>query len=139
MANKASLVSLADRPEEERKRIAREGGLASGRAKREKASLAEKLKIMMSCKMDDGEGGKARADELIAAGLVRRAIEGNAAAVKTVFEYVEGRPLQRNEVEFTGESPIQPKQIELYLVSPDGTRRRVGDDGNETRDQAGDE
>ena len=48
MANEKNLVSLADRPPEERRKIARMGGVASGIARREKAKLSRRAKITMA-------------------------------------------------------------------------------------------
>ena len=53
MANIENLVSLADRTTEEKRQIAIQGGLASGEARRQKKSLREKAKLLMSLSIQD--------------------------------------------------------------------------------------
>lgn len=53
MANKENLVSLADRTTEEKRKIAIQGGIASGEARRQKKSLREKAKLLMSLSIQD--------------------------------------------------------------------------------------
>lgn len=53
MAKEDNLVSLADRTTEEQREIARMGGVASGEARRQKKSLREKAKLLMSLSVKD--------------------------------------------------------------------------------------
>lgn len=48
MKNTKGLISLADRPKEERIKIARLGGLASGKRRRRKRDLRMRLQILSS-------------------------------------------------------------------------------------------
>jgi mannose-1-phosphate guanylyltransferase len=51
--NKENLVSLADRTTEEQREIARQGGIASGEARKKKKALREKAKLLMSLPIQD--------------------------------------------------------------------------------------
>lgn len=48
MRNTKGLISLADRPKEERIEIARKGGLASGKERRRKRDLRLRLHVLMN-------------------------------------------------------------------------------------------
>ena len=53
MANIENLVSLADRTKEEQRKIAVQGGIASGQARARKKSLREKAQLLMSLSIQD--------------------------------------------------------------------------------------
>jgi hypothetical protein len=50
-----NLIPFTERTEEEQRRIATQGGIASGEARRQKKSLREKAKLLMSLSIQDKE------------------------------------------------------------------------------------
>lgn len=53
MANSENLISLADRPPEERSKIARAGGIASAEAQRKKKAMREQLELLLALPVKD--------------------------------------------------------------------------------------
>lgn len=82
MVNKENLVSLADRTLEEKREIARQGGIASGEAKREKKAMREMLEMCLEMKDDKGVSYK----HLATMGLIKGAMKGNAQNYRTILE-----------------------------------------------------
>ena len=112
MANEENLIPFDKRTESEQREIAKNGGTASGAARRRKRNLREAADIVLSLKVKD-EDLKNALRELgvpkeymdnqtaVMVGLVRKAIQGDSRAAKTLFElfpdeYGDG---QRNEQE----------------------------------------
>ena len=81
MANEKNLISLADRPKEERREIARLGGIASGKAKQEKATMKKTLELLLEQTNNNGRTYK----ELATMGLIKGAIEGKAENYKIML------------------------------------------------------
>lgn len=80
--NQENLVSLADRTTEEQREIARQGGIASGIARREKATMKATLEMLLDEKYKNGKTYR----ELATLGLLKGAINGNAQNYKTILE-----------------------------------------------------
>lgn len=67
----SGLISLAKRSLEERKKISKAGGIASGKARREKKTTKEILNILLDSKISDEE--KAKKYEMLGLDASRRA------------------------------------------------------------------
>ena len=80
--NEDNLVSLADRTTEEQREIARMGGIASGQARREKATMKATLEMLLNETYKNGKTYR----ELATLGLLKGAIKGNASNYKTILE-----------------------------------------------------
>ena len=78
--NQENLVSLADRTTEEQREIARKGGIASGKARKEKKLLKDELAILMETINKDGKTYQ----ELISTALVKEALKGNTKAFEII-------------------------------------------------------
>lgn len=78
--NQENLVSLADRTTEEQREIARKGGIASGKARKEKKLLKDELAIIMENVNKDGKTYQ----ELISTALVKEALKGNTKAYEII-------------------------------------------------------
>lgn len=81
MAKEDNLISLANRPVEERREIARKGGLASGKVKQERATMKKTLEMILEQTNQNGRTYK----ELATLGLIKGAIEGKAENYKTIL------------------------------------------------------
>ena len=80
--NKENLISLADRTKEEQREIARQGGIASGKARAEKKLMREVLQECLNMTNNKGQSFQ----ELATLGLIRGAIKGNANNYRTILE-----------------------------------------------------
>lgn len=120
MANNIeNLVSLADRTTEEKRQIGIKGGVASGKARREKASFKKSLETLLNSDIRITQGtiyerfkamGIDISDkpltELANLGLMFGAIEGNATNYKTLME-------SNNEIAVDGAITSPTVKIEL--------------------------
>ena len=87
--NKENLVSLADRTTEEQREIARKGGIASGKARKERKTLKEELLLLLS-------NGDTQAK--ISLALIQEAMNGNTKAFEVVRDTVGEKPVDKAEV-----------------------------------------
>lgn len=71
-----------NRTAEEQREIARQGGIASGEARREKATMKATLEMLLN---ETNKNGKTYR-ELATLGLLKGAINGNAQNYKTILE-----------------------------------------------------
>lgn len=94
--NDGNLRSLAERTTDERREIARQGGIRSGEVRRERKAIRAALEecLAMECAF---EGVEASNVEHIAAAMVRKAREGDVRAFVEVRNTVDGVPTQRIE------------------------------------------
>ena len=92
MAKEDNLVSLADRTTEEQREIARMGGIASGKARQEKATMKKTLEMLLNETNNKGKTYR----ELSTLGLIKGAIDGKAENYKIMIqllgELVEDTP-----------------------------------------------
>lgn len=88
--NESNLVSLADRTTNEVREIARKGGIASGKSRRERKTLKEELLMLLS------EGDT---QEKISLSLIKQALEGNTKAFEIIRDTVGEKP--KDEIEVT--------------------------------------
>lgn len=104
MANKLdNLISLGDRSEEEKKEIARKGGIASGEVRREKATMKKRLDMMLQ---ERASNGKTYQDEATL-GLIKGAIQGKAENMKLILQMLG---------EFEDEEQKGTPQVNINIV-----------------------
>lgn len=95
--NQENLVSLGDRTIEEQREIARKGGIASGKARKEKKLLKDELAIIMENVNKDGKTYQ----ELISTALVKEALKGNTKAYEIIRDTMGQKP--KEEINLYGE------------------------------------
>lgn len=88
MANEQNLVSLATRPERERKEIASKGQKASTEAKKARKTLKETLLMML-------EEGNTQNDITLA--LLQKALNGDTKAYEVIRDTVGEKPTDKIE------------------------------------------
>lgn len=83
MANNGqdNLIPLNERTKEEQREIARQGGIASGKARQEKATFKKTLEMLLD---EKGKNGKTYR-EMITLGQIKGAIDGKAENFKTLL------------------------------------------------------
>lgn len=84
MANEQNLKPFNDLTEKEQREIARKGGIASGIARKEKATMKKTLELMLEEIGDKDSGLTYR--QLATLGLIKGAILGNSSNYKTILE-----------------------------------------------------
>jgi hypothetical protein len=83
VANKGqeNLIPFNQRTEEEQREIARQGGIASGKARQEKATFKKTLEMLLDEKNSKGKTYR----ELITLGQIKSAIDGKAENFKAIL------------------------------------------------------
>ena len=83
MAHKGqeNLIPFNERTEEEQREIARQGGIASGKARQEKATFKKTLEMLLDEKNSKGKTYR----ELITLGQIKSAIDGKAENFKAIL------------------------------------------------------
>ena len=79
--NESNLIPLNERTKEQQREIARQGGIASGEARREKATMRKTLEMLLDTKNNKGITYR----ELTTLGLIKGATEGKAENYKTIL------------------------------------------------------
>lgn len=107
MAKEGNLVPQSERTKEEQREIARQGGIASGKARRERKTIADALRKVLDEKAN--EEGMTR-QEAIVARVVRRLFDdGDIRDLKTLSDLL-GESVQNINVK--GLAPIVAKDQE---------------------------
>ena len=103
MANEHNLIPNSERTPSELREMARNGGLASGEARRKRKTLKEELLLMLS----DGD-----IQEKISLALINEAINGNnAGSVTKAFEVIR---------DTIGERPVEKVQATQTVADLSG-------------------
>ena len=84
MANKGqeNLIPFNERTEEEQREIARQGGIASGKARQEKATMKKTLEMLLDEKNNKGISYR----DLTTLGLIKGATQGKAENYKLICQ-----------------------------------------------------
>lgn len=104
MANIENLIPKTTLSKEEAKEMGRKGGIASGIARREKATMKETLRQMLEEVADiEGNDNKLTYRQLATLGLIKGSIQGKADNYKTILEAIGELS---NEIKITPEINI---------------------------------
>ena len=82
MANEKNLIPFNKLTEKKQREMARQGGIASGKARREKATMKSILEMLLDEKSSNGKTYR----EMATLGLLKGAIKGNAQNYRTILE-----------------------------------------------------
>lgn len=104
--NERNLIPTTELTENERRELARKGGIASGEARRRRKQLREDLLVMLDeeveFKTKDGKTVKATVQAGVARKLIKQASEGNLKAIELMAK-LTGEFEQRVKLEGTVE------------------------------------
>lgn len=81
--NESNLIPQSERTKEEQREIARMGGIASGKARRERKTLKEELLLLLS---------QGDTQEKISLSLIKQALDGNTKAFEIIRDTVGEKP-----------------------------------------------
>lgn len=82
MANEQNLIPLNQRTKKEQREIVKKGGIASGKARKEKATMKAMLEMCLNMKNEEGQSYR----ELATLGLIKGAVSGNSNNYRTILE-----------------------------------------------------
>jgi len=117
MANREdNLIPLNKRTKEEQKEIARQGGIASGEVRKEKANMRKALEVWLNMKNKDT--GNLYIDD-ITKGIIEGAISGKAENYKIIAQ-------MRNELE--PEEQVGTPQVNINIVDNTSLEKALYED-----------
>lgn len=87
--NEENLIPMSERTKDEQRRIARMGGIASGKSRRERKTLKEELLLLLS---------KGDTQQKVSLALIKEALQGNTKAFEVIRDTVGEKPKEEIEV-----------------------------------------
>lgn len=82
----------------------RRGGIASGKARRERKTLREELLYLLNTTIEVNNGEQKTMREIISVGLIKRAAEGDPNAYKTIRDTIGEDVISKIDITTNGES-----------------------------------
>lgn len=132
MANEQNLKPTSKRSKNEARELGRKGGIASGKARRERKTLREELLYLLEREIDiqqkDGTPRRMAAREAISTGLIERAIKGDANAFKTIRDTIgETVPVELKVAAAVTTSEFDVRDIpdEVLFAAADAMQKRA--------------
>lgn len=98
MSGVDNLIPIPEMPEDVRKEFHRKGGVASGKARREKANFRKLLEIALN---EEYKGGMTNAEAMVVS-IIQEALEGNTKAFEVVRDTIGQKPVEKAEEKITG-------------------------------------
>lgn len=100
MANSENLVPNSERTPSQRKEIATKGGIASGKARRDKRLIQEALQRALKGTYEVGEDSKKMGGyDALAVAIVAQALNGNVQAFKEIRDTIGEKPIDMVSLE----------------------------------------
>lgn len=94
--NQENLIPFNELTEKEQRALAKKGGIASGKSRKEKKLLKDELAILMETINKDGKTYQ----ELISTALVKEALKGNTKAYEIIRDTMGQKP--KEEINLSG-------------------------------------
>ena len=99
MANEQNLKTFAERTESEQRELARKGGIASGKARREKADLKKQLQVWLESEATkDKNGEPLTGAELMVKVAVKEMAKGNPKYWELIRDTAGFKPIDKIQV-----------------------------------------
>lgn len=113
MPNSENLVPNSERTPSRVKENARKGGIASGKARREKKMIQEALQKALKGKYVVGEEGKLLGGyEALAVAMIQQAVGGNVQAFKEIRDTIGEKPTDTLEIGSESMTGIKVKFVD---------------------------
>lgn len=93
----SNLIPQSERTKEEQRRIARQGGIASGKARAEKRDLRKALELLLEQTYTDKKGVTRTGAQALVEKLFATAMSGNVKAFEVIRSTVGQDPVQKVE------------------------------------------
>ena len=110
-----NLIPFTERTEEEQREIARMGGIASGKARQEKATMKKTLEMLLEEKNNAGKTYR----DLSTLGLIKGAIDGKAENYKLMLSLLGELEEEKNETPSVNINIIDNSNLEGALYEDD--------------------
>ena len=110
MANEQNLIPNSERTPNELREMARNGGLASGEARRKRKTLKEELLLMLS-------EGETRQSVTLA--LIEKAMSGDTKAFEVIRDTIGEKPIDKVMISDVEQSVIA--EVEAMVLTDDDT------------------
>ena len=81
--------------------IARLGGIASGKAKRERKTIREELEFLLAKQLKNNKGEDISTREAISTAMIGQAIKGNVKAFIAIRDTIGEKPTEKTQTELT--------------------------------------
>ena len=85
----------------EQVKIARLGGIASGKAKRERKTIREELEFLLEKKLKNKKGEAISTREAISTAMIGQAIKGNVKAFIAIRDTIGEKPTEKTQTKLT--------------------------------------
>lgn len=95
MANEQNLIPNSERSPNEVRENGKKGGIASGKARRQKKLLRECLEILLEKEMTDKKGETMTGAEALSAKLFKEAMKGNVKAFEVLRDTAGQKPVEK--------------------------------------------
>lgn len=129
MANEGNLKPQSKRTKKEQREIAKKGGIASGKARREKKMFKETLEALLNMPMKSGsdvsvddiqnfaaiKGKNISVQEAILIAQIQKAMKGDTKAAVYLRDTVGQKPLDKVQLETDFEMTDKLKEVEAYI------------------------
>ena len=108
MANEENLIPMNERTKDEQREIARQGGIASGKVRKQNADIRKRLREIANMALTDGDvkdiksladakGANLSISDALVVKLVTMALGGNIKAMNKVMELLGNDPTEAQE------------------------------------------
>lgn len=88
--NESNLIPFSERSQEEARELGRKGGIASGKARKERKTLKEELLLLLS----EGDTQKK-----VSLAVLQKALDGDIQAFNTIRDTIGEKPVDKVEQE----------------------------------------
>ena len=105
MSGRKNLIPMNERTAEEKSKIARMGGIASGEARREKRKTLDMLEMLLEQKIKTEDGRMSR-EQAYMLSVLNRGIRYGSTDLLELLAKLRGELVQKSEVDFNGQLPV---------------------------------
>jgi hypothetical protein len=125
--NPQNLKSNRERTEENVREITRKGGIASGKARRDKKNLRLALETLLEKRaVDPDTGRKMTGAELITLKLYEQAVQGNVKAFEVLRDSIGQKPIEKVMLAEVDQTVIDEVESAVYDDGEEGNGNDAG-------------
>jgi hypothetical protein len=125
--NPQNLKSNRERTEENVREITRKGGIASGKARRDKKNLRLALEALLEKRaVDPDTGRKMTGAELITLKLYEQAVQGNVKAFEVLRDSIGQKPIEKVMLAEVDQTVIDEVESAVYDDGEEGNGNDAG-------------
>lgn len=133
MANEQNLIRNEDRTPSERRENARKAGIASGKARREKADLRRQLQVFLESEaIKDKDGDPLTGAEFMVKVAVKEMANGNPKFWELIRDTAGFKPIDKIQVSEIDQNAID--EVEAMVLGTDEEKAEVNADDAKNED-----